>query len=80
MSKFIIDIHRKDHCLEIGAEKAEKELRPTYNLFYKEQSCGCLYCNENNVWIYEPHGHEALILSAEEIQHLGKNILEQDAV
>ncbi len=77
MSPFTIGIPRKDHTMEISVEKVEGEKHPTYNLFYCGQSAGCMFCNENNIWIYEPHGHEALILSAEEIQHLGKQISEQ---
>lgn len=77
MTPFTIRIPRKDHTMEIDIEKVDGEKHPTYSLFYCGQSSGCMYCNENNVWIYEPHGHEALLLSAEEIQHLGKNINEQ---
>ncbi len=77
MSLFNIDIPRKDHTMKIQVEKRERELQQTYNLFYNGQLFGCLVCNENNIWIYEPHAHEALILNAEEIQHLGKQIAGQ---
>ncbi|MVN22585.1 hypothetical protein [Mucilaginibacter arboris] len=63
--------------MKVGIEKVETESRPTYSLYYNNQECGCMMDNENGIWIYEPNGHEALILSAEEIQHLGKQILEQ---
>lgn len=77
MSSFHIDIPRKDHAMKIRVEKLEKELRPTFNLYYNDQLSGCMYDNKNGIWIYEPHAHEALILSAEEIQQLGKQILQQ---
>lgn len=79
MSSFNIDIPRKDHTMEIRVEKAEGEKQPTYNLYYCDQYSGCIFCNENNIWIYQPHAHEALILNAEEIQHLGKQISEKAA-
>lgn len=77
MTPFNIDIPRKDHSMKIRIEKLEKGSRPIYNLFYNDQLSGCMFDNENGIWIYEPHAHEALLLSAEEIQHLGKQILEQ---
>ena len=77
MNQFNIDIPRKDHTMEIKVEKVEGEKQPTFNLFYCDQFSGCMYCNEHSIWIYEPHGHEALLLSAEEIQHLGKQISQQ---
>lgn len=77
MSAFDIDIPRKDHTMKIQVEKREKELEPRFNLYYNDQLSGCMHNNENGVWIYEPHAHEALILSAEEIQDLGKQILQQ---
>lgn len=77
MSSYYIEIPRKDHTMKIRAEKAEKESRPTYNLFYNDQVSGCMMDNENGIWIYEPHAHEALLLSAEEIQYLGQQIVEQ---
>jgi hypothetical protein len=77
MNSFHIDIPRKDHTMTIRVEDANKPKLTAYNLFYNDQLSGCLVCNENNIWIYEPHTHEALILNAEEIQHLGKQISEQ---
>ncbi len=74
MNSFHIDIPRKDHTMTIRVEDANKPKLTAYNLFYNDQLFGCLVCNENNIWIYEPHAHEALILNAEEIQHLGKQI------
>ena len=74
MNKFKVTIPRKDHGMEIEVLEAEGEKRPTYNLSYNDETVGCMYCNEHNIWIYEPHGKEALLLNAEEIQHLGKNI------
>ncbi|RYE28316.1 MAG: hypothetical protein EOP42_17205 [Sphingobacteriaceae bacterium] len=76
MSTFNIDIPRKDHTMTVRVEDANKLKLTAYNLFYEDQLFGCLVCNENNVWIYEPHAHEALILNAEEIQALGKQISE----
>lgn len=63
--------------MEIQVEQAEGETRPTYNLHYCEDYVGCMYCNIHNIWIYEPHGKEALLLNAEEIQEFGKNIAQQ---
>lgn len=74
MNPITIEIPRKDHNMTVRVENANKPKLTAYNLFYEDQLFGCLVCNENNVWIYEPHGHEALILNAEEIQHLGKQI------
>jgi hypothetical protein len=48
-----------------------------FDLFYCDQLCGCIFANENGVWIYEPHAHAALILDADEIQHLGREISER---
>ncbi|RYE28524.1 MAG: hypothetical protein EOP42_16670 [Sphingobacteriaceae bacterium] len=77
MNPFNIEIPRKDHNMIVRVENADKPKLTAYNLFYEDQLFGCLVCNENNIWIYEPHAHEALILNAEEIQHLGKQINEQ---
>jgi len=77
MDPIHVDIPRKDHSMKIRVEKMEKKPQPSYSLFYNDQLCGCMVDNENGVWIYEPHAHEALLLSAEEIQHLGKQIKEQ---
>ena len=77
MNTFHIDIPRKDHTMKIRVEKADSGPKRTYNLFYNDQFSGCMFDNENGIWIYEPHAHEALILNAEEIQHLGKQISEQ---
>ncbi len=76
MNPFNIEIPRKDHPMTVRVENSNKPNLTAYNLFYEDQLFGCLVCNENNVWIYEPHAHEALILNGEEIQHLGKQIHE----
>lgn len=74
MNMFSVVIPKKDHNIEIRVEKVEGQARPTFNLFYCDDPAGVMYCNEHNIWIYEPHGHEALLLNREEIEHLGKNI------
>lgn len=73
MNSFDIEIPMKDHPMVVTIHPApDKE--STYNLYYSDELCGCMFCNEHNVWIYEPHHHAALLLDEEHIKHLGHEI------
>jgi hypothetical protein len=76
MNTFEIDIPRKDHPLAVIVQPREGEETNIFDLYYCDEFCGCIFQNENSVWIYEPHAHAGLLLNAEEIQHLGKAIAE----
>jgi hypothetical protein len=76
MNTFEIDIPRKDHPLAVIVQPREAKEANIFDLYYCDELCGCIFKNENNVWIYEPHAHAGLLLDAEEIQHLGKAIAE----
>jgi hypothetical protein len=74
-NSFEIDIPMKDHPMAVIVKAREPQTTiPTFDLFYCDQLCGCIFRNEHGVWIYEPHAHAALLLDAEQIQHLGKEI------
>jgi hypothetical protein len=74
---FEIDIPRKDHPMVVMVQpRNDDNAAHIFDLFYCDQLCGCMFKNEHGVWIYEPHAHAALILNAEEIQHLGADIAE----
>ena len=75
MSSFEIDIPMKDHPLVITVKQADNaEPQQKFDLYYCGELCGYIFCNEHNVWIYEPHQHAGLLLDADQIQHLGKEI------
>ena len=77
-TSFEIDIPRKDHPMAvIVTSRDDRESANVFDLFYCDQLCGCIFHNENGIWIYEPHAHAALLLDAEEIQHLGREISER---
>jgi hypothetical protein len=76
MNTFEIDIPRKDHPLAVIVQPRKGEETNIFDLYYCDELCGCIFQNENSVWIYEPHAHAGLLLNAEEIQHLGKAIAE----
>lgn len=77
-TSFEIDIPRKDHPMAVIVTSRDvKESAKVFDLFYCDQLCGCIFQNENSIWIYEPHAHAALLLDAEEIQHLGREISER---
>jgi len=72
---FEIDIPRKDHPLAVIIKPREDTQNThVFDLYYCEELCGCMFMNENSIWIYEPHVHAGLLLDAEQIQHLGKEI------
>jgi hypothetical protein len=74
-NSFEIDIPRKDHPMAVIVQPRENaESANVFDLYYCDQFCGCMFQNENSIWIYEPHEHAALLLNAEEIQHLGHEI------
>ena len=74
---FEIDIPKKDHPMAVIVKRRdEADNANVFDLYYCDQLCGCIFQNENSVWIYEPHAHAGLLLDAEEIQHLGKEIAE----
>lgn len=77
MNSFEVTIPMKDHPMVITIKAADKE--STYDLYYDNELCGCLFCNEHNVWIYEPHHqhHAALLFDPEHIQQLGHEISQQ---
>ncbi|MCJ8209535.1 hypothetical protein MUY27_07430 [Mucilaginibacter sp. RS28] len=75
MNPFEVAIPMKDHPMMITVKPGENE--NTYDLFYEDELCGYMICNEHNVWIYEPHHHAALLLDADQIQHLGSEISKQ---
>lgn len=52
----------------------DSELKEKFDLYYCDELCGYMICNEHGVWIYEPHQHAGLLLNAEQIQHLGRKI------
>jgi len=77
-NSFEIDIPMKDHPMAVLVEpRDDAKNANVFDLYYCDQLCGCIFMNENNVWIYEPHAHAALLLDAEQIQHLGKEIGER---
>lgn len=77
-TSFEIDIPRKDHPMAVIVTSRDvEESAKVFDLFYCDQLCGCIFQNENSIWIYEPHAHAALLLDAEEIQHLGREISER---
>ncbi|MBS7565176.1 hypothetical protein KHS38_12255 [Mucilaginibacter sp. Bleaf8] len=69
---FEIDIPMKDHPMVIMVKPRSES--NSYDLFYCDELCGCFFKNEHSVWIYEPHAHAALLLNAEQLQHLGQEI------
>ncbi len=74
-SSFEIDIPKKDKPIAVTVQpRNETDKANVYDLYYCEQLCGCIFKNENGVWIYEPHAHAGLLLSPEQIQHLGTEI------
>lgn len=73
MNTFEVAIPMKDHPLVISVKQRENKTS-TYDLYYNNDFCGCIFCNEHNVWIYEPHHHAALLLDEEQIMHLGHEI------
>jgi len=70
---FDISIPMKDHPMIVTAQ-SKPDTSNTYDLYYCDALCGCIFCNEHNIWIYEPHAHAGLLLNAEQIQFLGKEI------
>ncbi len=79
MSKaFEIDIPMKDRPMAVMIKQREEaETANVFDIYYCDELCGCIFKNENNVWIYEPHAHAALLLDDTQIQHLGKGIADQ---
>jgi hypothetical protein len=71
---FEIDIPMKDRPMVIMVKPREADASNVFDLYYCDELCGCLVKNEHNIWIYEPHAHAALLLNAEQIQHLGQEI------
>ena len=72
---FEIDIPKKDHPLAVIVKQREEPSEANvFDLFYCDELCGCIFKNEHNIWIYEPHAHAGLLLDADQIQHLGKEI------
>ena len=77
INTFEIDIPRKDHPMAVIVKRRdETDNANIFDLYYCDELCGCMFQNENSIWIYEPHAHAALLFNAEEIQHLGKAIAE----
>lgn len=75
---FEVDIPMKDRPMAVMVRpRNETDKANVYDLYYCEQLCGCIFKNEHNIWIYEPHAHAGLLLDAEQIQHLGQKIAEQ---
>ncbi|WP_345952388.1 hypothetical protein [Mucilaginibacter sp. PAMB04168] len=75
---FEIDIPKKDHPIAVIVQsRDDADSANVFDLFYCDQLCGCIFKNEHNIWIYEPHAHAGLLLDAEQIQHLGKEIGER---
>jgi hypothetical protein len=72
-TSFEIDVPMKDHPVAIVVTPKE-DTDNVYHLSYCDEPCGLMLCNENGVWIYEPHAHAALLFDAEHIQHLGAAI------
>jgi hypothetical protein len=75
-NSFEIDIPKKDHPMAVIVQPREGEKANIFDLYYCDELCGCIFQNENGIWIYEPHAHAGLLLDAEEIQHLGREIAE----
>jgi hypothetical protein len=74
-NSFEIDIPMKDRPMAVIVKQREKaEEANVFDIYYCDELCGCMFKNENNVWIYEPHAHAALLLDDVQIQHLGKEI------
>ncbi|WP_295769330.1 hypothetical protein [uncultured Mucilaginibacter sp.] len=75
---FEIEIPKKDHALAVKVQRREKaEEANVFDLYYCDELCGCIFKNEHNIWIYEPHAHAGLLLDADQIQHLGHEIGER---
>lgn len=75
---FEIDIPMKDHPMAVIVKPREDaNSTNVFDLYYCDELCGCIFMNENSVWIYEPHAHAALLLDAGQIQHLGREIGER---
>lgn len=70
---FEIDIPMKDHPVVIIVKPRDQD-KNVFDLYYCDELCGCMVKNEHGIWIYEPHAHAALLLNAEQIQHLGHEI------
>ncbi|MFD1255459.1 hypothetical protein ACFQ3S_01510 [Mucilaginibacter terrae] len=74
-NNFEIDIPMKDHPMAVMVQRRdETDNAHVFDLYYCNEFCGCMFQNQNGVWIYEPHAHAALLFDAEQIQHLGKEI------
>ncbi len=71
---FEIEIPKKDHPIMVMVKPRDGSEANIFDLHYCDQLCGCIFMNENRIWIYEPHAHAGLLLDAGEIQHLGKAI------
>lgn len=74
MNPFDVEIPMIDRPLVITVKLRDGQTPPVHDLYYCNELTGCLFCNEHNVWIYEPHQHAALLLNEEQIKHLGKAI------
>ncbi|MVN91548.1 hypothetical protein [Mucilaginibacter aquatilis] len=75
---FEIEIPKKDHAIAVKVQRREKsEEANVFDLYYCDELCGCIFKNEHNIWIYEPHAHAGLLLDASQIQHLGHEIGEK---
>ncbi|WP_462265155.1 hypothetical protein [Mucilaginibacter sp.] len=70
---FEIDVPMKDRPVVIMVTPRENESN-VFDLSYCNEPCGCIFCNENNVWIYEPHAPAALLFDEVQIKHLGAAI------
>jgi hypothetical protein len=74
-TSYTINIPMKDHPMEVVAKQREDAgSANVFDLYYCDELCGCIFKNEHNIWIYEPHAHAGLLLNAEQIQHLGGQI------
>ena len=74
MNPFDVEVPMKDSPLVITVKHRDDQKTPIYDLYYCNELTGAMFCNEHNVWIYEPHKHAALLLDEEHIKHLGKAI------
>ncbi|QQL50806.1 hypothetical protein [Mucilaginibacter ginkgonis] len=74
MNPFDVEIPMTDKPLTINVKHREESDNQTFDLYYCGECCGVMFCNEHNIWIYEPHHHPALLLDEEHIKHLGHSI------
>lgn len=73
MNTFVVNIPMIDHPLVVEV-RPRQDANNSYELYYNNELCGGIFCNEHNIWIYEPHHHAALLLNEDQIEHLGAEI------